>query len=180
MSQAPSPPQLPVNDRIHLSPVQVGDKAALVRWLNEREIYDRTLLIPYPYTEADADAFLNRLHETRFDAEHAVQFGIRQANGELIGGCGFAAIVPGHRAELGYWLARPFWGQGIMTEVTRTLCDWAVAEWHLVRITAHVVPENEASARVLEKCGFRCEGLLRKHHRKEGRFLDTRLFALVK
>ena len=99
---------------------------------------------------------------------------------ELLGGCGFEGVSYGHCAEIGYWLARPFWGQGIMTEVVRALCGFAFAEWKLVRITAHVFDFNAASARVLEKNGFSLEGLLRKHHRKAGRFLDSRLYALVR
>ena len=67
-----------------------------------------------------------------------------------------------------------------MTDVVRSACDFALAEWKLVRIMAHVFEFNKASARVLEKCGFELEGLLRKHHQKDGKFLDSRLYTLVK
>lgn len=67
-----------------------------------------------------------------------------------------------------------------MTAVVRRACEFAFAEFGLVKIVAHVFADNTASAKVLEKCGFVQEGYLRKHHLKEGRFLDARLFALVK
>ena len=67
-----------------------------------------------------------------------------------------------------------------MTDVVRSACTLSVTEWKLVRITAHVFEFNKASARVLEKNDFRCEGLLRKHHRKDGKFFDSQLFALVR
>ena len=67
-----------------------------------------------------------------------------------------------------------------MTAVVRRACRHAFEEFGLVKITAHVFPLNQASARVLEKCGFREEGFLRKHFLKGGRFVDARLFALLK
>ena len=67
-----------------------------------------------------------------------------------------------------------------MTAVVGNACDSAIVEWQLVRITAHVFESNIASVRVLEKNGFEFEGLLRKHHRKEGQFLNSRLLALVR
>jgi RimJ/RimL family protein N-acetyltransferase len=67
-----------------------------------------------------------------------------------------------------------------MTDVVRSACAFAAQQWKLVRITAHVFDFNVASARVLEKCGFELEGHLRKHHQKDGKFLDSRLYALVK
>lgn len=100
----------------------------------------------------------------------------------MIGGCGFDGVQVGksHRAEIGYWLAKPYWGRGIMTAVVRRLCDFAFEQFGLVKITAHVFADNGASAKVLEKCGFQQEGYLRKHYLKDGQFLDSRLFALVK
>jgi RimJ/RimL family protein N-acetyltransferase len=103
-----------------------------------------------------------------------IHFAIREPSGRVIGGCGFNELTVGHRAEIGYWLAKPCWGRGIMTEVVERLCEMAWTEWKLVRITAHVFPFNEASARVLEKNGFQLEGVLRKHHQKDGQFLDAK------
>ena len=86
-----------------------------------------------------------------------------ESDDALIGGCGFDSFQVGksHRAEVGYWLAKPLWGRGIMTAVVRRVCRHAFEEFGLVKITAHVFSHNPASARVLEKCGFREEGFLR-------------------
>jgi ribosomal-protein-alanine N-acetyltransferase len=67
-----------------------------------------------------------------------------------------------------------------MTAVVQRACRHAFEEFGLVKITAHVYSPNTASARVLEKCGFREEGLLHKHFPKDGKFLDARLFALLR
>ena len=67
-----------------------------------------------------------------------------------------------------------------MTAVVGKACEHAFAQWKLVRITAYVFYVNVTSARVLEKNGFTCEGNLRKHFLKDGRFLDSKLYALVR
>lgn len=85
-----------------------------------------------------------------------------------------------HRAEIGYWLARPFWGQGIMTDAVRAFVRYAFSELELLRLTAHVFENNVASSRVLEKNGFLLEGKLREHFFKDGNFLDARLYGLLK
>jgi RimJ/RimL family protein N-acetyltransferase len=171
-----------VNDQIHLSDLRLSDKEALVQHLNDRDIYDRTLRIPYPYTEAHADEWFVRVGEIAEQAGCQVHFAIRGADEALIGACGFEGVKVGksHKAEVGYWLAKPFWGRGIMTAVVKHLCRHAFEEFGLAKITAHVFAGNAASARVLEKCGFQQEGFLRKHHMKDGRLHDARLFALIK
>ena len=72
-----------------------------------------------------------------------------------MGACGFDDLVLGHSAEIGYWLARPYRGQGIMTAVVRAACHFAQTKWELARICAYVFDSNLASARVLEKGRFR-------------------------
>ena len=85
-----------------------------------------------------------------------------------------------HRAEIGYWLAKPFWGRGIMTAVVAGVCRHGFEEFGLVKIVAHVFTGNPASARVLEKCGFVQEGLFRKHFLKDGKLIDAWAFALIR
>jgi len=171
--------KIAVNDRLHLSEIRASDKSAFVKFLNDEDIYGNTLRIPYPYTADDAETFISIAAEATAKHGHPVHFAIREEDDQLIGGCGFDGLSYGHRAEIGYWLAKPYWGQGIMTAVVQSACAFAFAEWKLVRITAHVFDFNKASARVLEKVGFEYEGLLRKHHKKDGKFIDSKLFALV-
>ncbi len=171
-----------VNDQVHLSEFRSSDKDALIEHLNDRDIYNRTLRIPSPYTDACADEWLALVAKITKQQGQSVQFGIRTADDSLIGGCGFDGFQIGksHRAEVGYWLAKPFWDQGIMTAVVQRLCHHAFDKFGLVKIIAHVFTHNPASARVLEKCGFHEEGLLRKHFLKDDHFIDARLFALLR
>jgi len=174
--------KLAINASIHLSEIRSSDKEAYVEHLNDKDIYDRTLRIPLPYTETDAVEWLALVEKSTKRHGQPVNWAIRNEKDYLIGGIGFDGLAIGksHLAEIGYWLAKPYWGCGIMTAVVQRLCRHAFEEFELAKITAHVFPHNQASARVLEKCGFREEGFLRKHFRKDGQFIDARLFALLR
>ncbi len=171
-----------VNEQIHVSEFRPSDKPALIQHLNDRDIYDRTLRIPFPYTEKDADEWLALVAKITQQQGRPVHFAIHSAEDSLIGGCGFDGFKVGksHRAEIGYWLAKPFWGKGIMTAVAQRICQYAFDEFGLVKITAHVFAHNPASARVLEKCGFQQEGFLHKHFVKDDEFINARLFGLLR
>ena len=171
-----------VNDQVQLSEFRSSDKPALIQYLNDQDIYHRTLRIPFPYTDASADEWFALVARITQQQGRPVHFAIRNAADALIGGCGFDGFQVGksHRAEVGYWLAKPLWGRGIMTAVVQRVCQHAFKEFGLVKITAHVFAYNPASARVLEKCGFQQEGFLRQHFLKDGKFIDARLFGLLR
>jgi RimJ/RimL family protein N-acetyltransferase len=168
-----------VNDAVHLSEFDARDKAALIEHLNDQDIHAKLLRVPYPYTAGDADEWLEIVAKRTQQQGRPVNFAIRDRGGVLIGGCGYNDIDVGksHKAELGYWLAKSRWGQGIMSDVVRRLCRYGFEELGLVKVTAHVFTGNPASARVLEKCGFVREGLLRQHFKKGGDLLDVWLYA---
>ncbi len=174
--------EIVVNDQIGLTEIRPTDKAALVEHLNDPDIYDRTFRIPYPYSEADAEAWLARVARATQEQGQPVTWAIRDGQGDLIGGIGFADFQLGksHRAEIGYWLGKPYWGRGIMTAAVRTACGHALGVWGLLKIVAHVLPHNHASARVLQKNGFVQEGYFKKHFLKNGQYLDARFFALIR
>src|SRR5258708_5641683 len=117
--------QLRVNDEYCLTEIRRSDKAAFVELLVDREIYERTSRIPFPYTEQDAENWLRIVEATTEERGEPVHFAIRDAENRLVGGCGFDGLVVGQHAEIGYWLAKPYWGRGIMTAVVRTACDFA-------------------------------------------------------
>lgn len=68
--------------------------------------------------------------------------------------------MQGHRVEIGYVLARSYWGRGYMTEAARAVVYWALSQTGVFRVWAVCDVENVASARVLEKLGMRREGTL--------------------
>ncbi|WP_224333274.1 GNAT family N-acetyltransferase [Haloprofundus halobius] len=82
-------------------------------------------------------------------------------------------------AELGYWVTAEAQGRGYATDAARTLARYAFDERRLEKLTAQVVASNAGSARVLEKIGFREEGILREHEFVDGRRIDLRVFGLL-
>ena len=80
----------------------------------------------------------------------------------------------------GYWLGEPNWGRGIMTAAARACADHVLASLEVVRLEAPVFEWNPASMRVLEKCGFVREGVLRRGAFKDGQLIDVVLYARVR
>src|SRR5207302_11391992 len=128
----------------HLSEFRSSAKPALVQNLNDRDIYERTLRIPFPYTDASADEWLSHYAKATDRHGQPAHFAIRTGDDALIGGCGLNDFEIGksHRAEVGYWLAKPLWGLGIMTAVVHRLCRHAFEEFGLAKIIAHVYTLN--------------------------------------
>lgn len=154
------------------------DEDALVEYANEQRVSSQLRdVFPYPYTRVDARAFLDGVANERPRSS----FAIASAQ-QLIGGIGLHRFDDVHRrsAEIGYWLALPYWGRGIATLAVRALSDWAFASTDLVRLGAGVFETNPASARVLEKAGYTLEGRLRRHVTKNGRTLDQLMYARVR
>jgi [ribosomal protein S5]-alanine N-acetyltransferase len=174
--------RIPVTGGIYLSPVAPSDQAALIEYLSSKDVYNTTLNIPHPYSAAHADHWIQKRiqHTQTFGRE--VTFAIRNPEGKLIGVVSCDSLEPGltHKAELGYWIAKPYWGKGIVTDSVKAFVKYAFDELGLCRITASVFEPNLASARVLEKNGFQLEGHLRKHYQKDGRFMDARIYGLLK
>lgn len=174
---------LRLSDGFHLSPVERRDKDALVEHLQAPEIARNTLTIPYPYTESDAESWIDERLSHRERAPREVTFAIRTPDGRLIGAVGTAGefeLGSSHRAEVGYWLAKPYWGRGITTEALTRYARYAFEELAVVRLTAKVFVWNSASVRVLRKVGFKLEGRLRRHQEKNGELFDVLYFGLLR
>lgn len=154
----------------------LADRADLVRFANSRAIWrNLTDVFPHPYLEADADAWL--ASATAPDATHwAIE-----VDGRAVGSIGVALGegVFSRKADIGYWLAEPYWGRGVMTDAVRAVAPYAMERFGLVRLEASVFAWNPASMRVLEHCGFVREGVSRAGVFKDGEILDEVDFALV-
>lgn len=169
-----------VNEHISLKRNDDSAIPYFIKYLNDPTIYANTLKVPSPYNESDGHDFLKHCND--FEAEHGKQkdWGIYQGE-ELIGGIGllFNHGVDSHKSEIGYWLAAPFRGQGIMTQVVNRFASFCFNDYKLVRLEAQVFFENPASAKVLEKAGFKNLGLHRKAHKKDGAYQDALFFERV-
>lgn len=174
-------PTIRVNEQVTLSQITAGDRPAYLKHLNKTDEFHACMgMMPFPYREIDADQWLAKVVRETLETDRRRNWAIRKEDGELIGGTGVCGLARGEKAEIGYWLAKSYWGQGIMTEVVRRLCEFAFAQYELRRIYARAFATNPASARVLEKAGFDLEGTLRSHYFRDGEPLDVLFFGLMR
>lgn len=165
--------------RLLLRPFQLSDAADVQRLAGDKEIASTTLLVPHPYEDGLAEKWI-AAHSELFERGTQVNFAICLAkSGQFAGSIGLV-IDPGHeRGELGYWVGKPYWGQGYCTEAAQEVIKFGFQELGLNRIQAHHFPRNPASGRVMQKLGMRYEGLERQYHKKWGQFEDRVGYAIL-
>ena len=154
------------------------DKPSLLRLANNRNVWrNLTHRFPHPYTEADADSWLALTAESTHRTNWCIDVG-----GEAVGGIGLrmGEGVYAKTAEFGYWLGEPYWGRGIMTAAVQATSEYALDQFDLVRLESPVFEWNPSSMRVLEKCGFVREAVLRKSIFKDGNIIDAVLYVLLR
>ncbi len=171
-------PQL-TTERLCLNALQVKDIPAIVTYAADVRITQYTLNIPTPYAEKDAVYWLNMAQEGFKEGTHFI-FAIRKkAQQDFMGGIGLTLEKRFNRAEIGYWLAVPFWNQGYITEATKALIQFGFEQLHLNKITSSHFEENPASGKVLQKSGLQKEGVLKEHVFKEGRYYNLVVYGLT-
>jgi len=151
------------------------DAPSLAHYANNRKIWMNLRdAFPYPYTLSDAKEFIVKVNAL----DPRTVFAIASRT-EAIGSIGLGLGKDVHRftAEMGYWLAEPFWNLGIMSAAIKIFSDFAMEKFNLNRIFAEPYASNPASARVLEKAGFIHEGIMKAHAYKDGKILDMYLYA---
>ncbi len=136
-------------------------------------------VFPYPYTLADAEGYIRSCVENSEERQICRAIVV---NGRAAGSVGIfcGTDVYEKSAELGYWLAEEFWGNGIMTEAVKQLCQEAFDRFDIIRIYAEPFAYNTGSRRVLEKAGFSLEGIMKKGVFKNGQIQDYCMYALLK
>ena len=165
---------------VTLRPYCLEDIAAVAQYANNQKIACNLRdAFPYPYTLEDAEWFVQDCirKEGQGQAVRAIL-----ADGAFAGSVGLflQQDVARFSCELGYWLAEPFWGGGIMTKAVCEMTEYAFSVLRLTRVYAQPFAYNTASERVLQKAGFEREGVLKKSVYKNGVFYDSILYARVR
>jgi RimJ/RimL family protein N-acetyltransferase len=142
--------------RLLLRPGFPEDARALAAAIADEAIVRNLATAPWPYSMRDAEAFLASPRDPVLPS--LLMFERSDAAPVLVGACGLGRR-PSGAVELGYWVARPYWGRGIATEAGRALIDIARA-LGLGQLEASHFIDNPASARVLDKLGFQSTGLI--------------------
>lgn len=161
--------------------------ADYVAWASLRE-ESRDYLQPWEPAWAEDDltraAYRRRLGVYAREMEQGTAwplFVFDQADEALLGAITLSNIRRGvaETGTLGYWIGRPYAGQGVGTAAARAMLGHAFSALGLHRVEAACVPTNHASRRVLEKSGFRQEGVARAYLKINGRWADHLLFGVL-
>ncbi len=130
---------------------------------------------PHPYTKEKGKAFI----EFASKASPTNIFAI-EVDKKPVGGIGLhlQADIQCKNAELGYWLAEPFWNKGIITKAINQMVEYGFRTYSIERIFARPFGTNIASQRVLEKANFTLEGKFEKTLFKNGEYLDELIYAI--
>jgi RimJ/RimL family protein N-acetyltransferase len=167
-------------ERLVLRPFELSDAPRVKLLAGDRDIAATTLNVPHPYEDGMAEKWIGS-HQERFDKEEEVVFAITlKAGGELIGAIGLILKRDHEKAELGYWIGKPYWGRGYCTEAARAVLRYAFTDLRLNRVHAYQFRHNPASGRVMQKLGMRHEGRLRQHVKKWGQFVDNELYSILR
>ena len=119
-------------------------------------------------------------HEKDFESGEGVVFAMIDLQSEkLLGAIGLTVTLRFNRAELGYWVGKPFWGQGYATEASKAMLKYGFEVMKLNKIHASHMMQNPASGRVMEKIGMQREGVLKQHALKWDQFVDLAVFGAL-
>jgi [ribosomal protein S5]-alanine N-acetyltransferase len=129
----------------------------------------------------EAKVLINNI-ASDYEQQASIRWGLAlKVSDALVGMCGFNYWDRiNKRASVGYDLARTYWGRGLMPEALHRILQFGFEEMELNRIEADCTSLNKASERVLEKVGFKHEGLQREQYFEDGQFYDLLLFSLLR
>ena len=164
--------------RLVLRPFALSDAARVAELAGDREVAATTLRIPHPYDAHMAEEWIAD-HRTAYEDGRLATFAITTAAGVLIGSIGLSLHSDHARGEMGYWIGKPYWGQGYATEAASAVLRFGFEALALHRIHAHHMTANPASGTVLKRLGMHHEGTLRHHTLKWGEFHDIECYGIL-
>jgi RimJ/RimL family protein N-acetyltransferase len=163
--------------KIILRQLNDNDASELARLANNKKIWDNLRdLMPYPYSIDNAVFFINLTKQEAPQVTFAIEF-----DKQL---CGVIGLVPQQdvyrkTAEIGYWIGELFWNKGIATKAVTLVTNYAFNDLDLVRLHTGVFEYNTASMKVLEKCGYKKDGVFGKAILKNGMIWDEHRYFKI-
>lgn len=175
------PARIRVDDELELKIVEDGDAPDIFSLTDRNREYLRRWLpwVDGTRTVVDTRAFIER---SRDQVQRGEGFQARILyRGHLVGVMGFVYVDPmNRRAEIGYWLAEAFQGQGIMTRACRALVEFAFRSLGLNRVEIRADMENRRSRAIPERLGFVQEAVLREAEFMDGHYIDLVMYAILR
>jgi ribosomal-protein-alanine N-acetyltransferase len=170
-----------VTERLILRPYRMEDVAELQRLIGERDVVATLTDVPYPYEDGMAEEWIKGRQES-FEQGKSVDLAItHRQDGFLTGGSSLMNInQQSERAEIAYWLGKPYWRKGYGTEAAKAIVKYGFETLGLNRINGRHFGNNPASGRILKKIGMKHEGRQRQAFKKWGKFEDFELYGILR
>lgn len=141
-------------NQLVLRPFTLADAQTVQHLAGDRDVASTTLRIPHPYKDGMAEEWIGTHADKCAKGEGiSLAVSLRDA-GTLVGAVGLEICKEHSRAELGYWIGKPYWGKGFATEAAKALVEYGFQVVGLNRIYAYHVVRNPASGRVMHKIGM--------------------------
>ena len=165
-------------ERLILRPFSISDSERVRELAGNKDVYATTLNVPHPYETGMAGKWISS-HLSQFYSGSGVNLAIVLKEAEtLVGAIGLGAKPRHRRAELGYWIGVPYWGNGYCTEAAREVVQYGFEVLGYHKITSTHMKSNPASGRVMEKCGMIREGELVDQVYKDGNFHTLLVYGI--
>ena len=169
-------------ERLIIRRFLVEDSDNVFECCNDFEVVKTTLGLPWPYTKEMARNWIEKQkqrEENGLSYEFAICF--KENPTKVIGCVSLMDINPNaKRAEMGYWIARKYWKQGIATEAAKAMIKFGFEKIGLHSIIARYFDNNPASGRVMEKCGMTYVGTIREHEFRFGKYYNVGYYEILK
>ncbi|TAL60506.1 MAG: N-acetyltransferase [Bacteroidetes bacterium] len=164
---------------ISLRPWSIRDAGQLAHIADNKDIADNLRDgFPNPYSLKDAKNWLKMILPENFPP----RFFAITIDKQLVGSIGIVSKSDIYRKnfEIGYFLAKEYWGRGIMTRAIKAATSYAFNEFDIVRVYAEPFADNNGSRKALEKSGFTLEATLRRNVIKNGIIKDSCIYSVLK
>ena len=166
--------------RLILREVKEEDAKDMFQYLSDKDVVKHMGLAPFETVNDVWDEV--RWYKSIYEEGTGIRWGITlKDSGKVIGSCGFLNMLTKHyRAEVGYELNKDYWGKGIASEALEAVVKHGYQHFQLERIEALIEPTNHPSQKLVEKLGFKREGLLRHYEYACGKFDDLYMYSILK
>lgn len=164
-------------ERLYLRKMDPSDSPSLFRIWSDPDVTEFMNIDQFT-DESQAREMIQFLNNLS-DEDQAIRFTIiEKESGQIIGSGGYNFLDMEHaKAEIGYDIAKDYWGKGYATEAVGTLLEYAFSALSLNRVEAKVEPQNVSSIKVLQKLRFTHEGTLRQYEKIKGKFKDISIYS---
>lgn len=166
---------------IKIRKLKFSDAMDIYKNVKDKEVIKWTLSIPYPYPKDGAIKFIRKSHY-KIKKKKSYDFGVvfKKTN-RVIGIVSFNHVDwENKNAELGCWLGKKYWRQGLMTEAVKLILKFGFKKLKLHRIFAGLFEGNIASKKLLEKCGFKLEGKIRETRYRRKKWHNELTFGILR